>query len=176
MRIATIITVTMLSGAFLRGADSSSKLENKSIAFRWSVADGKLQPAGVDDKLNGGSITLGGECFRVELGDGTVLKSSDFKLASAPVIEPLAPQKDSPTTALHEPGRQLVAKFLAPGKNLSAEWRVMLRSDSTYVREQLSLKAGDEDVLVKEITLLDEKVPGAKVEGTVDGSPVGSAP
>jgi hypothetical protein len=172
MRIATIITVTMLSGAFLRGADSSSKLENKSIAFRWSVADGKLQPAGADDKLNGGSITLGGECFRVELGDGTVLKSSDFKLASAPVIEPLAPQKDSPTAALHEPGRQLVAKFLAPEKNLSAEWRVMLRSDSTYVREQLLLKAGDKDVLVKEITLLDEKVPGAKVEGTVDGSPV----
>ena len=106
----------------------------------------------MDDKLNGGSITLGGECFRVELGDGAVLKSSDFKLDGTPVIEPLQPQKDSPTAALHESGHQLVAKFLAPEKNLSAEWRVILRDGSTYVREQLSLKAGGQDVLVKEIT------------------------
>jgi hypothetical protein len=172
MRIVTIITAAMLSAAFVRGADSSSKLENKSIAFRWNVADGKLQPQSVDDKLNGGSVTLGGQCFRVELGDGTVLKSSDFKLASAPTVESLKPQKDSPTAALHETGQELVAKFFAPQKKLSAEWHVILRRDSTYVREQLSLKAGDADVLVKEITLLDEKVPGAKTEGTVDGSPV----
>ncbi len=172
MRIVPIITATLLSAAFLRGADSGSQLENNSIAWRWTAADGKLQPAGVDDKLNGGSITLGGECFRVELGDGTVLKSSDFQLTGAPVVESLKPQKDSPTAALHESGQQLVAEFVAPEKKLSAEWRVILRSGSTYVREELSLKAGDEDVLVKEITLFDEKVPGAKTEGTVDGSPV----
>ncbi len=172
MRIPTIITVTLLSASFLRGADSSTQLENKSIAFQWKVADGGLQPAGIDDKLNGGSVTLGGECFRVELGDGTVLKSSDFKLSGSPVIESLKPQADSPTAALHESGRQLVAKFLAPEKNLSAEWRVILRDGSSYVREELSLRAGGEDVLVKGITLFDEKVPGAKTEGTVDGSPV----
>lgn len=172
MRIATIITAVILSASLVRAADSISKLENKSIAFRWSVPDGKLQPAGVDDKLNGGSITLGGECFRVELGDGTILKSSDFKVTGSPTVETLKPQADSPTAALHESGRQLVAKFVAPEKNLSAEWRVILRDGSTYVREELSLRAGGQDVLVKEITLLDEKVPGAKTEGTVDGSPV----
>ncbi len=122
--------------------------------------------------MNGGSITLGGECFSLELGDGTVLKSSDFKLTGAPVVESLKPQSDSPTAARHESGKQLVAKFSAPDNKLSAEWRVILRDGSTYVREELALRAGDKDVLVKEITLLDEKVPGAKTDGTVDGSPV----
>jgi hypothetical protein len=172
MRIATIFTAIILSASFLHGAESGTQLQNKSIAFRWKVTDGRLQPAGVDDKLNGGSLTLGGECFRLELGDGMVLKSSDFKLAGSPEIESLKRQADAPTAALHESGRELIAKFVAPEKNLSAEWRVILRDGSTYVREELSLRAGGADVLVKEITLLDEKVSGAKTYGTVDGSPV----
>jgi hypothetical protein len=170
--LPAIIFTAILSAASLRGAEAGTRLENKSIAWNWRVADGTLQPGGVDDKLNGGSLALAGECFRLELGDGTILKSSDFKLVGPPVIESLKRELDSPTSARHEAGRQLVAKFSAPDKNLSAEWRVILRDGSSYVREELALRATDQDVLVKEIVLFDEKVPGAKTAGTVDGSPV----
>lgn len=167
-----IIVATILSAGFLRGADASTLLENKSIAWHWSIVNGNLQPTGVDDKLNGGSLALTGECFQVELGDGAILKSSDFKLAGPPSIESLKREPNSPTLSRRESGRQLVAKFSAPDRNLSAEWRVILRDGSTYVREELTLHAIGQDVLVKEITLFDEKVPGAKTAGTVDGSPV----
>jgi hypothetical protein len=167
-----IIMATILSAASLWGAEAGARLENKSFAWRWSVADGKLQPERVDDKLNSGSLALTGECFRLELGDGSILKSSDFKLTGPPVIESLKRDPDSPTLARHEAGRQLVVKFSAPDKNLSAEWRVILRDGSTYVREELTLRATDQNVLVKEVVLFDEKVPGAKTVGTVDGSPV----
>jgi hypothetical protein len=156
----------------LWGAPTSDHLENKSIAWHWNVADEKLQPARIDDKLNGGSLALGGECFRVELGDGTVLKASDFKLTAPPAIESLKREMHSSTLSRHETGQRLVAKFSAPEKHLSAEWRVILRDGSTYVREELTLRANDQDVLVKEIVLFDEKVPGARTIGTVDGSPV----
>jgi len=72
----------------------------------------------------------------------------------------------------HFSGRQLVAKFSAPDKNLSAEWRVILRDGSTYVRQELTLRATSQDVLVKEIILFGQQVPGAATDGTVDGSPV----
>jgi hypothetical protein len=147
-------------------------IENKSVAWDWNVADGKLQPARMVDKLNGGSITLSGECFRVELGDGTILKSSDFKMAGQPAVESLKRDASSPNAARHEAGHQLVAKLSAPDKNLSAEWRVILRDGSAYVRQELTLHATGQDVFVKQIVLLDEKAPGAKTLGTVDGSPV----
>jgi hypothetical protein len=168
MRIPAIILLTVLSATSVWAAET---LENKSVAWEWNVADGRLQPARLVDKLNGGSLMLSGECFRIELGDGTILKSSDFKLDGKPAVESLKPDSNSPTAARHETGRQIVAKFSAPTKNLSAEWRVILRDGSTYVRQELTLHATDRDVFVKEIVLLDEKAPGAKTLGTVDGSP-----
>jgi hypothetical protein len=169
MRTVAIILLTALSAASVSAVET---LENKSVAWEWSVADGKLQPARLVDKVNGGSLMLSGECFRIELGDGTILKSSDFKMDGQPVVESLKRDADSPTASRHEAGRQLVATFSAPEKNLSAEWRVILRDGSAYVRQELTLHATGRDVLVKEIVLLDEKAPGAKTFGTVDGSPV----
>ncbi len=45
-------------------------------------------------------------------------------------------------------------------------------TDPLMFREELTLRAIDHDVLVKEIVLFEGRVPGAKTVGTVDGSPV----
>jgi hypothetical protein len=148
------------------------KLENQSVAWRGDVDGGTLHPAGLDDKINGKTLELGGDCFQVELGDGTILKSSDFKLEGDPKMETLKAEPDSPVAARHFSGRRLVAEFSAPDKKLSAEWRVILRDGSTYARQELTLRATGEDVLVKKIVLFEQKVPGAATDGTVDGSPV----
>src|SRR5581483_7012202 len=55
--------------------------------------------------------------------------------------------------------------------HLSAEWRVILREETSYIREELLLRAVGGDVQIKEIVLLDEKIPGVKTIGAVDGSP-----
>ncbi|HEX3623791.1 MAG TPA: enterotoxin [Verrucomicrobiae bacterium] len=169
-KFAPIFAIMLISTGWLRGGEVH--LENKSIAWHGTVANENLRPTRLDDKLNGKSLALGDQCFEIELGDGTILKSADFRLIMPPVIESLKPEPGSPTLAKHEGGRQLLAKFADPEKNLSAEWRVILRDGSTYVRQELSLHAVDKDVLVKEIVLFDATVPGAKVTGTVDGSPV----
>jgi hypothetical protein len=172
MKITTVITVAVLSAAIARAADEGLTLKNKFVSWHGNVSHEKLQPLRVEDRLNGGSLALANDCFRVELGDGTVLRSSDFKLVNTLVVESLKPQPDSSVAARHEAGRQLVASFSAPDKHLSAEWRVILRDGSAYVREELTLRAIGEDVMVKEIVLFDQKVPGAKTIGSVEGSPV----
>jgi hypothetical protein len=182
------------SAALVRaGREHGGQLENTAIAWHWQFVDGKLRPAEVDDKLNGVKLPLGGDCFELVLGDGTVLKSSDFTLAGTPVIEDLRSEPDSPVLARHFPGRQLVAKFSAPDRHLVAEWRVILRSPrgvdrrspgasppaltprgegASYVRQKLALRVIGQDVLIKEIVLFQQTVPGAKTVGTVEGSPV----
>lgn len=171
MKYAHIASVLILATAAIAfGGDWT--LENKSIAWRGNSSGGTLHPASLDDKLNGKALDLTGDCFQIELGDGTVLKSSDFKLAGEPKMETLKTEPNSPVAARHFSGRQLVAKFSAPDKHLAAEWRVILRDGSTYVRQELALRATGKDVLVKEIVLFQQKVPGAATDGTVDGSPV----
>lgn len=154
------------------GPAFAGQLENKAITWNWRVENGKLQPVSVDDKLNDKTLLLTGDCFELVLGDGTVLKSSDFQLDSAPAIETLKPDSASPMLARHFSGKQLAAKFSAPQNHLAAEWRILLRDGSTYVRQELTLHADGADVLVKEIILFNQKAPGAKTAGTVDGSPV----
>ena len=48
----------------------------------------------------------------------------------------------------------------------------MLRDGSTYVRQEVTLRPAGCDLLVKEIVLFDQLVPGAQTDGTADGSPV----
>jgi len=158
-------------GEPIKGANAEWQLANKAIAWHWRLADGKLS-ARLEDRLNHQTLELPGEAFRVVLGDGTVLKTSDFTLAGPPKMEPVKPEPGSAALARRLGGRQLVAKFSAPGGKLLAEWRVILRKGSGWVREELSLRAGGQDVLVKEIVLFQQTVPGAKTVGTVDGSPV----
>jgi len=154
------------------GIAAELKLEGKAIVWRGDLTAGTLHPTRVDDKLNNKTLPLEGECFQLTLGDGTVLHASDFTLSGQPQLEALTRDPDSPTLAKHFPGKQLVVRFLLPNKNLSANWRVILRDGSTYVRQELTLRATGKDVLVKEIVLFNQTVSGAKTFGTVDGSPV----
>jgi len=56
--------------------------------------------------------------------------------------------------------------------HLIANWKASLREGSTYVQQELTLRASGGDVWIKEIVLFDQQVPGAKTVGVMDGSPV----
>ena len=170
-RLSLFISFSLLL-AIAHADESSGVLENNFLAWQWSIANNQLHPTRIEDKLNGGSLPLNGEEFQIVLGDGTMLKTSDFMLVGSPRIEPAATDSKSPVLAQHECGKQLVAKLTAPDRNLSADWRVILRNHSPWLRQKLTLQAAGKDVLIKEIILFDQKVPGAKTMGAVDGSPV----
>lgn len=147
-------------------------LENKAIAWQGKVSNGTLRPSAVEDKLNKAELSLAGDCFELVLGDGSVLKASDFKLETDPQIESLKRDAASPTLVRQFSGKQLVAHFTLPDKHLSAEWRVLLRKGSAYLRQELTLRATGQDVIVKEIVLFNQPVPKARTTGAVDGSPI----
>ncbi len=168
IRLACFLVFATVSTSF----GDEWKLENQFVAWHGGSDAGVLHPVRMDDKINGRFLNLGGDCFQIELGDGTVLRSSDFKLEGPPQIESLPADPALPTVALHFPGRQLVASFSTPDQNLSAQWRVILREGSAYVRQELVLHAGSNDVLIRDIELFEQPVPNAHVDGSVDGSPV----
>jgi hypothetical protein len=171
LQVATVLFLALAKTAVAAVANEG-KLANDAVAWHWRVSEGKLQQVSLEDKLNGGTILLGGECFQLVLGDGTTLRSADLKLLSPPEMERLRPDLESPVAAKRDAGEQFIAKFSAPDHNLAIEWRVLLRHGSTYIRQELALSATGQDVVVNEIVLLDDKIAGAKTIGDVSGSPV----
>ncbi|MGH8022295.1 MAG: enterotoxin [Limisphaerales bacterium] len=153
-------------------AGAQGELEDDSIGWKWRCVEGRFQPISLDDRINGTSLPLTGDCFKLVFGNGAVLKSSDFTLRALPRVELLEPEPSSPVAAKHLSGKELVVQFFAPKEKLSAEWRVILRNGSTYFRQELALRAGGKGVFLKRIVLFNQKVAGAATEGTVEGSPV----
>jgi len=148
------------------------ELANRSIAWRMATPAGRPGAGEVEDRLNRERLALAGEPFTVVLGDGTRLAASDFQIESAPTQHRVSAGRPTTTAASLESGGMFVAHYTAPGRHLAAEWSVTLRDHSTYVREELVLRALGADVLVREIILFDQAAAGARTVGTVDGSPV----
>lgn len=158
-------------GVFGRTANEIG-LENDAIGFQWRLAGGIPHPAFLQDKLNGVSYPLNGECFQLVLGDGTVLNASDFAITAPVKLERAEPNPNAVTLSKRRGGLQLVGKFFAANRNLAAEWRALLPKGTAHVRQELTLRAVGKDVLIKEIILFDETMPGARSIGTVEGSPI----
>jgi len=167
-----LMTVSLaLLGGLLCRAQDSGQLENHALVWAWNLSSGKLA-ATLKDKADGTVLDLHGECFELVLGDGQTIKASDFKLVGAPRVDKLPADPASPTLASHFGGEQLTLVLADERDHLTATWQAKLRKQATYLQQQLTLKAGGGDVLIKEITLFDQPVSGAKTVGLVDGSPV----
>ena len=166
----TSLTLAMLSSLACSAQDHGI-LENGDIAWRWNLTQDRLTST-LEAKDGGAAIDLTSPEFQLTLRDGTTLKASDFKLATKARTEKLPVELGSPTLSRHFAGQQLVLEFVNEPHHLSAIWATSLREDSDYLRQSLTLQAVGNDVLVKDIVLLDQRIPGAEADGSVDGSPI----
>jgi hypothetical protein len=164
------ITLAMLSSLVCCAQDHGT-LQNGDIAWEWNLGNGGLTST-LEAKVDGLAVALTSPAFELTLGDGTVLTCSNFKLTNAARTENAPVEPDSPTLSRHFPGQQLVLQFTDDKDHLAALWVTSLRDGASYVRESLTLRAVGKNVLVKEIVLFDQKIPGAQTDGSVDGSPV----
>src|SRR4051812_29342334 len=138
MKSILLIILFSLALTTSRAAEKTGVLRNETMLWRWHMAGRKLQPDRVETKLSGASLDLHGECFQIVLGDGSILKASDFELIGIPRTEKLIAESDSPRRARHSSGKQFLALFQSTNDHLFVEWRVLLRQDSSYLREELT--------------------------------------
>ena len=72
----------------------AGQIENQSVEWQWRLAGGKFKSFRFGDKLDGKCLFLSGNCFQVVLSDGSLIKSSDFKLDGVPKVEQLKCEHD----------------------------------------------------------------------------------
>ncbi|HEV2863204.1 MAG TPA: enterotoxin [Pyrinomonadaceae bacterium] len=147
-------------------------LSNRFIAAAWRAEGARLRAAGAEDRVNVRALPLGEHAFTLVLRDGSEIKAGEMRVVGAPRAEVLRAEPRASRLAERLPGRQLSVTLEDERGRVRASWRAELREGSNYVRQEVTFEALGSDLPVAEIRLVDAALGGARVEGTVTGSPV----
>lgn len=160
-------------------------LGNQMIRAQWSVAEGKLTAPELVICTTGAQASLPSDPFSFTFKDGTTVHASAMVMIGSPQVDDLPSNSGSSRTADHFAGKAISLRLQCPGKDsaekrdatrstkrISVVWRAVLRDDSNYIREDISLSAPDRDQPIAEVYLFNGNLTGASVVGTVKGSPL----
>ena len=171
--IAALLAAAVLAGCqTARTHKGEFTLNNGLVSVTCTTEDGALLPGTLLDKKTGQKVDLGAELFSLTLTNGEVLRSGQFKLAGESRVVRLPINANASRLAERLPGRELVADLTGPDGSLQAQWHVILRDGSRYLREEVVIKAGTSALPLKSVGLLETTNATARPTGTVDGSPV----
>ena len=163
------------ASAFSRLQGRDLVLENSTIAAAWTASNDSIRPAKLDDRIHSVSLPVPAELFTLTLGAGasaTVLPASAFRIVGDPRTESLQANPGASRFAERVAGRAVSATLRDADGRLEVLWRAVLRDGSSYVRQELSIRALAGDVPLREISLFDFTAKRSWVSGTVRGTPI----
>jgi hypothetical protein len=140
-------------------------LSGSGIAASWRVSAGRLQAVTLLNR------PLSPDVFQIALAGGRTLKSSELTLTGTPRMTRVAADPRAVRRAGRRTGRQIAATFRDGETGATFGWRAILLDGTRYLRYELTLTAGANDLPVRDIVLWDFDLPGAAVVGKVKGSP-----
>jgi len=147
-------------------------LSNDAISATWSVQGGSLQWQSLQNHFTNASLPLGGSVFELVPKEGAVLRSAEFKMTTAPMLEDIPVAASSSKGADHLPGRQIRIELEDPSARIRVTWIATLREGANYIRQEVTIHAIQKPFPLTQINLVDAVLPGAVVSGHVKGSPV----
>ena len=150
----------------------SITLSNDAVSARWSVRGGSLRGQSLVNRFTGAILPLEGSAFELVPREGPVLRSSDLKIVTGPVIEEAPVSAGSPKAGDQLPGRQVRIELEDPAAKIRILWKAVLREGANYLRQEVTIHAAQQPFALAQISLVDVVLPGATVSGNAKGSPV----
>src|ERR1700676_2281393 len=147
-------------------------LSNATNAATWTIRARSLNAPSLTNHFTEATLPLAGTVFDLVPREGPVLRSSDFKMISAPMIEDVPASHDSSKAADHLPGRQVRIELEYPATKLQVTWTAILREGANYIRQEVTVRTAQPSFALTQVVLIDALVPAAVVSGNVKGSPV----
>jgi hypothetical protein len=146
-------------------------LGNEQVGASWDLRDGHLRGVVIREKSNDVSVTLDGP-FSVALRDGSVLRAADLAVDGAARVEHFTPDAAAARYSERLPGIAVHYALNDPEGRFTADWAIILREGSHYIRQSLTIRAGAKPVDVSDVLLVDLRSHGAALAGVVKGSPL----
>ena len=179
----TIAAVGQISGdnaidapiATLREGSGGS-IGNRLISVDWEIHDGRLGSLYVRNKTalptaDNGTLQLGIP-FSLSLKEMGVLRASDLTIQGEPRVEQLKPDKGVARYSERLAGVAVHYELADSADRLHADWQLILRQGSSYVRQVLTVTANREPLPIDDIRMIDLHDRFAAIAGIVKGSPI----
>ena len=140
---------------------STITVGNAAIAMSWTCTEAGLRGIGVVDVPSGHRCEATGELFQVVLNEGQTYSASTLSPERSPLVRDLAPAIRASRLADRIPGRQVEVPLRSSDGRLRVIWRAFARDNGNSLRQEIEIKAANEDLVVREIVWLDGNLRGA---------------
>ncbi|OBG29095.1 enterotoxin [Mycobacterium alsense] len=128
------------------------------ISAHVAVIAGRLGPVQLRDEASGHAVTLR-QPFLLGMRDGTAIPASTLRITK-------------PLSDANVAGTRLCADLSGDTTGAGLRWCLIAGRHAGYLRMQLTVAAATTDLPITEVRMLDFSDPGARLAGTVKGSPV----
>ncbi|MDO1530079.1 enterotoxin [Fulvimonas sp. R45] len=169
--VATGRLVLAPGAAVFTDQQGAESFGNAAIEARWKLDGRHLVDFSVTDRVHGRTVQVSAP-FALVMADGSTLKAADMSLLSPPHVAALPVDAKSSRLAGRIPGKAVEASFGDTGGRFRVDWKLVQRDGSPYLREEVRITALKQAEKIAKVSLLETKVAGAEVDGTVNGSPV----
>jgi hypothetical protein len=142
--------------ATLGDHDHAISLQNATLR---AVIDGQSPKVMVTDKAAGGQVISLDNPFSLELKGIGILHARDLKPTGPATQQQLTPNPSA-------------SRLADPAGRFTAVWAITLRQGSPYIRQTLTITAGEQALPLTGIVLIDVKERGIVATGSVKGSPL----
>ncbi|MGB8480010.1 MAG: enterotoxin [Acidobacteriaceae bacterium] len=150
---------------------SKFDVEDSWIQVQGSASAGKWNGLRIVDRASQRSIDLPG-VFSFSLKNGAVLSSSSMKRTQPFVVHNLRPEPEASRYSDRLAGKEVCTDFNDPTTTAEIVWCGILRDGSNYFRQQIAIHTNAKPLPITEVRLLQFKDAGARLVGSVKGSPV----
>jgi hypothetical protein len=144
---------------------------NAAIEASWKLDGRHFTEFTVTDRVHGRTVQVSAP-FALVRAAGSTLKASDMNLLSPPRVVQLPIDAKSARLSASIPGKAVEASFGDASGRFRVDWKLVQRDGSPYLREEVSITALKQGEKIAKVSLLASKLAGARVVGTVSGSPV----
>jgi hypothetical protein len=155
---------------------AGGSLQNGQIEADWEVRNGHIEALSIRNKTASSSAEVAGihleTPFSISLKQIGVLRAADLLIQGSPRVEKLIPDDKAARYSDRLPGVAVAYEFVDASASLHAQWELILRQGSAYIRQTLTITAGGKPLPVDDVCLIDARMQGAEVAGNVKGSPL----
>lgn len=146
-------------------------VSNATVELGWTVSGEHLSRVVFTDKPDHSQVNLT-DPFALLLKDGTILNADNLRVTGPPEVHALEARPEASRYSERVAGQEIDTNLVDASGDVRISWAVVLRNGSEYVRQVVTIHAGARDLPILKVQMLDLRLPGAHVVGSVKGSPV----
>jgi len=147
-------------------------LENAVLKCSWDKSNGQLRFREITDKPANNSLSGADfECFEIAVS-GKIIKSSEMTITGEARLSNITGNKQAKRMAEQFDGKEISVELVSPDGQIGVGWRVVMRDESNYVRQEIVVRVLKEEAAIESIIMPDITVGQARACGSLDGSEV----